>query len=311
MSFHIKGVLKLEVYCEGFYTFGPSQMYTCCIKIRVLTVVVHLIDFKMDIEYKKFNARSYLEERTPGNEFESDDLRIHTHWGLKCLHNFYEKYHVRWDNSSATLLEFGAGPYIHTLISAAPYVGKIYHTDYLEECRQEALLWMKNDPKAYDWTPYFKYIVNTLEGKSGTDAIAERKKLLRSKFQDSLFLDMKSNGQLFPSHPEPFDIVYTGFCIESVMMSLEEFKEVIKKIFGILKPNGFLVMLVNQICTWFTVNDVKYPSLSIRIDEVLAILEEVGFTLFYVEAERKEYKEGVKYYSDKEYYGHYVARKVV
>ena len=265
----------------------------------------------MDYNYQKFDARSYLEERCPGNEFKTDDLRIHTHWGLKCLYNFYENFHEYWDNSSATLLEFGAGPYIHTLISAAPYVGKIYHTDYLEECRQEALLWMKNDPKAYDWSPYFQYIVNTLEGKSGMDAIAERQELLRSKFQDSLFLNMKSSGPLLPADLKPFDIVYTGFCIESVMLSLEEYKGVIKKIFGLLKPNGFLVMLVNQVCTWFTVNGVKYPSLSIRIDEVLATLEEVGFALYYTEAVRKEYKDGVQYYSDKEYYGCYVARKVI
>ena len=266
----------------------------------------------MDLDYQKFDARKYLEERCPGNEFKEEDPRIHTHWGLRCLHNFYENFHKTWDNSTATLLEFGAGPYIHTMISAAPYVSKIYHTDYLEECRREALLWKNKDSKAYDWSPYFQYILHTLEGQSGADAVSNRQELVRSKFQDSFFVDMKSGDPLLdlPSHLGTFDIIYTGFCIESVTSTLEEYKGVIKRLFSLLNPNGYLVMLVNQGCSWFTVNEVKYSSLPIRINEVLAILEEVGFKLYYTESVRKEYEDGVQYYSNKDFYSCYVARKL-
>jgi len=97
----------------------------------------------------------YLKEQCPGNEFKIDDKLIHTQWGLTTIHNFYKEFHTEWDNSSASLLEFGSGPYIHTLISAAPYISQIYHSDYLIQCRNEALLWKNKDPKAYDWFPYF------------------------------------------------------------------------------------------------------------------------------------------------------------
>ena len=265
----------------------------------------------MDNGYQKFNARKYLEERCPGDEFKSLDPRIHTQWGLRCLHIFYEKFHKNWDNSTASLLEFGSGPYIHTLISAAPYVNKIYHTDYLEECRQEALIWKNKDPKAYDWSPYFQFVVNTLEGKSGMDAVIERQELLRSKFQDSLFLDMKSSGPLLPAQLKLFDIVYTGFCVESIASSLEEYKAIMKKIFHLLNQNGYLVMLANQGCTWYMVNEEKYPTYPIRIDEIVATLEEVGFTLHYMESVRKEYEDGVQYYNDKKYYSCYIAQKLI
>ena len=271
----------------------------------------YYIELRMDPNYEKFDARKYLEERCPGNEFKEMDSRIHTQWGLKCLHNFYEQFHKTWDNSTATLLEFGAGPYIHTMISAAPYVSKIYHTDYLEECRREALLWKNKDPKAYDWSPYFQFTVNRLEGQSGMDAVTKRQELVRSKFKDSLFIDMKSSDPLLPAHLRSFDIIYTGFCIESVISSLEEYKGVIQRLFSLLNPKGYLVMLVSQGCTWYTVNEVKYPTFPIRINEVLTILEEVGYKLHYIESVRKEYEDGVQYYNNKEYYSCYVAQKPV
>lgn len=264
----------------------------------------------MDYNYQNFNARRYLEERCPGNELKELDPRIHTQWGLRCLHNFYGKFHKNWDNSTATLLEFGAGPYIHTMISAAPHVSKIYHTDFLEQCRGEVLLWKNEDPKAYDWSPYFQFVVNTLEDQSGMDAVIERQELLRSKLKDSLFLDMKSSDPL-PTYPGSFDIIYTGFCIESIASSLEEYKVIMKRVFNLLNPCGYLVMLVSQGCTWYSVNEVKYPTYPIRIDEVLTTLEEVGFMLHYMESVKKEYEDGVHYYNDKKYYSCYIAQRLI
>ena len=266
---------------------------------------------ELNMEYNKdFNARRYLEERCPGNEFKELDPRIHTQWSLRCLHNFYEKFHKNWDNSTASLLEFGSGPYIHTLISAAPHVSKIYHTDYLEQCRKEALLWKNKDPKAYDWSPYFQFVVNTLEGQSGIDAATRRQELLRSKLKDSLFLDMKSSDPL-PAYRGSFDIIYTGFCTEGIASSLEEYKVIMKRVFNLLNPCGYLVMLASQGCTWYSVNEVKYLCYPIHIDETLTTLEEVGFTLHYLESVRKEYEDGVQYYNDKKYYSCYIAQKSI
>ena len=88
------------------------------------------------------------------------------------MHNFYRDYHKKWDISIAKLLEFGAGPYLHKLISAAPYV-EMYHSDFSLSCQNEALMWMRKDTNAFNWDPYFKYVVNTLEGQDGGDAVVK------------------------------------------------------------------------------------------------------------------------------------------
>ena len=77
---------------------------------------------------------------------------------LKVIHDFYSDYHHNWKPETARLLEFGGGPCIYPLISAAPHVSEIVFAEYAEEGRKEVELWKNNDPAAHDWTPYFRYV---------------------------------------------------------------------------------------------------------------------------------------------------------
>ena len=36
----------------------------------------------MDTDYQHFDARAYLKEQCPSNEFQVNDKHIHTQWGL-------------------------------------------------------------------------------------------------------------------------------------------------------------------------------------------------------------------------------------
>jgi len=224
------------------------------------------------------------------------------------MNNFYQNFHKKWDISKAKLLEFGAGPYLHTLISASPYFGEIYHSDYLPACREEVLMWMRKDPNAYNWDPYFKYVVNTLEGQNGEDAVVKRQELLRSKFQDSLYLNMKSDNML-PDHSGKFDVIYTGYCIEAVASTNDEYKTIIKGVYDLLNPNGFLMMLANIGSTLYYVDTMKYHCLPLSIDDVFSTLQEVGFTVWYAEIVKMEYEKGVAYTSDKECASCFVVQK--
>jgi len=59
-------------------------------------------------------------------------------------------------------LEFGGGPIIMSLISAAPYVSEIVFSDYIESARKQVVMWKDNNPMIK--SPHFKRIVNKLEG---------------------------------------------------------------------------------------------------------------------------------------------------
>ena len=50
------------------------------------------------------------------------------------------------------MLEFGGGPCIHTLVSAAPYVSEIVFADYAEDNLREVKLWRDKDRTCFDWS---------------------------------------------------------------------------------------------------------------------------------------------------------------
>ena len=75
-----------------------------------------------------------------------DPMKVHSKF-LENWHNFYSTHADEFDSSSATLLELGGGPTIHSLISACQHVSKITFTDYAATNRREIGMWKTNDSK--------------------------------------------------------------------------------------------------------------------------------------------------------------------
>ena len=103
------------------------------------------------------DARGYLIRRFSARNGAIDEERGIQPFYLKSIHEFYHEYHSSWNQETARLLEFGGGPCIYPLISAAPHVNEIVFAEYAEEGRKEVELWKNNNPNAHDWTPYFRY----------------------------------------------------------------------------------------------------------------------------------------------------------
>ena len=100
-----------------------------------------------------FDAKLYL--RTRHGE-KIDEKRSCVPFYLKSFHDFYTKLHHKWDSNSARLLEFGGGPTIYTLISAALYVKDITFAEYVDASRAEVRKWIDRDPDAHNWFPYVR-----------------------------------------------------------------------------------------------------------------------------------------------------------
>ncbi len=69
----------------------------------------------------------------------ADPMKVHSKF-LKAWHDFYQKY-ANGTTDSKSLLEFGGGPTLHSLISACWHVGSITFADYAESNRNEIILW--------------------------------------------------------------------------------------------------------------------------------------------------------------------------
>ena len=198
------------------------------------------------------------------------------------VYSFYANYSCKWNNKTARLLEFGGGPVITSLISAVPYVDQITFAAYAENERKEIILWKNREEGAHDWSSHFKHVINQVEHIAGDDAWREREELLRKRIISVIPCDIFSNNPLLVKQ-EPFEIVSTSLCLEAACTTYAEYKEAIKKLIGLLKPGGFLLMLIVERETFYMVGGKKWFCLFLTLEQVKEALVEAGAAILVAE----------------------------
>jgi len=261
---------------------------------------------------ERFNStKEYLKEFLPFSVLEGNapmlPSSIISPSTPRYFHNFYQQYHKEWDNSTAVLLEVGGGPCIYSYVSAVPYVAKIIHSDYVKANLDEVSMWKNKDPDAFDWSPYFKHVVQKLEGKTSPDAVPEREDKLRGLLH-VVPCDIKADV-IAPDVKLPVDILSSSFCLGSSYDTLEEYKVGLKKVYDMIAPNGFFVSQTSLQLTWFKHGDKIYQAaFSLSLEDVKQHYTETGFNVLHAEcwSKPKELRNGSISAAD---FGFVVARK--
>ena len=196
---------------------------------------------------------------------------------LKSLHDFYVKYSGNWDSQSAKLLEFGGGPVIYSLISAAPYVASIVHSDYSESNLQEVRWWKDKSVQAHNWMPYFHYVLQELEGV-GTESAPRREEDLRAKLSQVVKCDVTRNDVLETTEfaMESFDVISSCFCMEAVANTSAQYAEFIERLTRYLKPGGYILSLVSVEESWYKYGENRLTHLYITTEDVRAAYEKAN-----------------------------------
>lgn len=162
-------------------------------------------------------------------------------FALKSLHRFYNTYQP--PVGGAKVLDFGGGPALFHLISAAPKCKEVVFAEFADDCREHVNLWLKKDPSAFDWRPFFSYIVCTLEGGTEKD-MEEREEVLRSILKAVIPCDIFKPQLL--EDTGPYDIIFCGLCLEYVCPSNDSYRESVAKLACLLKPGGTFLMRVDE-----------------------------------------------------------------
>ena len=222
-----------------------------------------------------FDPRAYLNNYYKG---EGDKVEVEYEFPLKCYHEFWS---TKIAKKNLRVLEFGGGPCIYDLISAAPYAEEIIFAEYSENNRQEVAKWLQKSPDSHDWLPYFKYVVQTLEGKKSED-VAIRECELRKKIallpSDIGWEDPVEWPACWPPQTATFDVVSASLCIEPIVKSLDDYTQAIAKLTKYLKPGGYLVMFSVSGGTFYTVGMEKFHIFNVSTKQVNDTLCKEGFT---------------------------------
>lgn len=165
---------------------------------------------------------------------------------LQCYHEFFCLPEIR-RSKSLTLLDFGCGPSIQPLISAAPHLESIVLADYSVANRAYLQKWIKDDHdtvQAFDWNPQFNYVVRNLERQQDSNAVQDKVQLVRQSIKDVVSCDITRDSSIIERGYEgPYDIVHCKLTLCVTAQSPDAYKAQLIKLGRLVKPGGRLLFL--------------------------------------------------------------------
>ena len=235
--------------------------------------------------HESFDPSTYLERRfkNPGK-----GVSVMINFALENLNQFFMKYDKRRaaesqaGSHSLKVLDYGCGPVIAYNISAARVASEIVLAEYTRKSRELIKKWLDQDPKAWDWSPYFKHVVETIEGRSES-ATEEREKDMRKVIKAVVECDITKDPPIAKGFEGPYDIVISTLAIESGCKTLADYVAAIKKIFTLLIEGGHLLIYVSirnkEGLGCYYVGEQMFHPLCLTEEFVLKTLRESGFTI--------------------------------
>ena len=227
-----------------------------------------------DDYHDKFNPKAYLSHYYKGT---GDEVELFNEFPLRCFHQFWSNVAPR----NVRVLNFGGGPAIYDLISAAPYAKEIVFAEYSETNRLAVKSWQQQAPDSYDWMPYFKFVVQRLEGKEIEEAFSREEELKR-KMSHILPCDIGLEDPVkwpssWTSQLGTFDVFTTSLCLEAAVKSKSEYSRAIAKLRKYLKPTGYLAMYSVTGESFYTVGEEKFHFFRVTEKQIRDILNDEGF----------------------------------
>lgn len=232
--------------------------------------------------FAQFHARAYL-------------LEYYSHLGAenRALMRFLQRSYatIFTQLGAARLLEFGGGPTIYQLISAARYPVKIDFSDYLSENLAEVRSWLDNAPGQFDWDAFVRYALASERQPSGQRAVERRKRQLRERVGQLLYCDAKSPTPLGAVQHAPYDIVGINFVLESITQVRDEWYSLLDHVVPLVRPHGYMLMCAILGATHYRVGQLYFPAVPISQAEIREQLARLGFSVVCAQTVAAEHRE--------------------
>lgn len=213
-----------------------------------------------------FNPREYLQQYYTSIDPENEQL-------LKFFAECYQD-----TQPHATILEFGSGPTLYSLITAAAKVETIHVCDHLESNLQEIQAWKRGDEGAFNWEPFIQRALE-LEGMERVTPadILKRTTLLQEKLTHFCICDALNRSPLQGNHYKTYDIVQANFVLEAVSSSLGEWERTFQNLLSLLSPQGTLLLSSVKNAAYYQIQGKQLPTASVDESAFRRVLSRASF----------------------------------
>jgi len=232
--------------------------------------------------FDPFNPQAYLRE-------------YYSHLGEEnraLLHFLNEAYAcIFTEKDTARILEFGGGPTLYQIISAAKYPVAIDFSDYLDGNLHEIEIWLQNQPGMFSWDDYIRYVLDREGEPSDFRAREQRAHLIRTKVQRLLSCDAKQADPLGANYRARYDVVSVNFVLESITTEMAEWDRLIDNVTSLVRPDGYLLMCAITGATYYRVGDRFFPAVPISPELLEGKLQQQHFSILRSHAIKAEQKD--------------------
>ena len=179
---------------------------------------------------------------------------------------------------SLSVLDIATGPTIAYSISIAPYASKIVLAEYATPNRAALTAWLENQKDAYDWKPYFKMVVNEMEGKNEGE-VRRRETMVREKVKAVVPCDINKDPPIPQEYMCQYDIVQSFLCLNSACQTKEECLASITRMASLIKTGGKIILYLAEVEreSFYMVGSERFFCLPISKDSVVKGIKDAGF----------------------------------
>ena len=150
---------------------------------------------------------------------------------LRCFHGAFQNL-----PSNITVLDYGSGPSLRGIVSAAVKASEITLSDYSVANRRALGDWLENKCDAFDWNPHFSYVVRELEGMQGDDEVAKRQQEVRKIVKAVVECDLKKDPPIEAAYNKLYDVVVSTYVVETIAKSYDEYCSLVSRMTRLVKP---------------------------------------------------------------------------
>lgn len=218
----------------------------------------------------RFDTSAYLKK------FESWESSFRVNFPSRCYHEAFQSL-----PNGLRVLDYGSGPSIVSIISAAAKASEIVLSDYGEGNRKALRQWLERDPEAFDWSPTFNMVVQEYEGRSEEEA-RKREEQVRKVVKAVALCDLHQDPPIEEAYNSQYDVVICSMVLEVTSKTREDYKKGIAKLRKLVKPGGKLMLYTGERISefekgYYMVGDAKFHDILVSSEFVVQSFIEAGF----------------------------------
>ena len=203
---------------------------------------------------------------------------------FKSFHSFFQSAFSASAIGRLKILDYGTGATLAYQISASQYASELVLAEYTEKNRTALRLWLNRDAKAHNWTPYFRYVVEVVEGKSEREAV-EREKHLQKVVKAVVPCDITKDVIVEKGYEGPYDVIVCCLCLSAACATKDEYRAAVSKLLSLLVPGGKIVLLCAHAqgqdsqseASYYPVGSANFRFLVTSEEFIAASLQQAGF----------------------------------